>query len=198
MRRCQTLPKLWLISDARNDAGLEGALRRLPKGSGLVFRHYHLGPDARQARFDALARIARYRGIVLALADDGATARRWGADGIYGAPNRLGRPRGLMRIATVHSLRELAAAHRAKADVVMLSPVFATRSHPGAKTLGPVRAMLIARDSQVPVVMLGGMTARRAHTLAPHGWAAIDGLSRPGAIPTGPVRSIDPDSAPGA
>jgi len=42
----QTLPHLWLISDARNDAGLEAALTRLPRGSGFNYRAYHLeSPD---------------------------------------------------------------------------------------------------------------------------------------------------------
>lgn len=175
--KSQTLPHLWLISDARNDAVLEQALRRLPRGSGLVFRHYHLGTAERQARFAALKRIAQPRGILIALADRPALARRWGADGVYGAPRRIAKAYGLVRVATVHSFRELGAAHRAGADLVMLSPVHPTRSHPGGDVLGPTRARLLARRSAVPVVMLGGMTARRARLLAPHGWAAIDGLS---------------------
>jgi len=44
----QTLiPPIWLVSDARNDGGLEQALARLPRGSGLIFRHYHL-PEAQR------------------------------------------------------------------------------------------------------------------------------------------------------
>jgi len=175
--KSQTLPRIWLISDARNDAALEQALRRLPRGSGFVFRHYHLSPAARERRFARLAGIARPRGHVVALADTADQARRWGADAVYGSPDRVAQDKGLIRIATAHSLRELGAAHRAGADLVMLSPVFATRSHPGAPVLGPVCARLLAAWSRVPVVMLGGMDARRARRLAPHGWAAIDGLS---------------------
>ncbi|MFN5818931.1 MAG: thiamine phosphate synthase, partial [Novosphingobium sp.] len=40
--RKKPLPAIWLLSDARNDAVLERALMRLPRGSGFVFRHYHL------------------------------------------------------------------------------------------------------------------------------------------------------------
>ena len=58
------LPTIWLISDARNDAALEGGLRRLPRGSGLIFRHYHLAAGERRARFAALARLARARGML--------------------------------------------------------------------------------------------------------------------------------------
>jgi len=168
------MPMLWLISDARNDARLDVALARLPRGSGFIYRHYHLRSARRLARFRQLARIARQRGIVTAWAGSAREARRAGADASYGAP----RPRGGMpRLATVHSLRELGAAHRNGASLILVSPVFATRSHPGAAVLGPVRARLLARIATVPVAFLGGMTRERARRLAPHGWAAIDGLS---------------------
>jgi thiamine-phosphate pyrophosphorylase len=59
---------------------------------------------------------------------------------------------------------------------VLLSPVFATRSHPGAATLGPVRFRLLAARSLVPVIALGGMDTRRARRLGTRDWAAVDGL----------------------
>ncbi|HEX7751903.1 MAG TPA: thiamine phosphate synthase [Novosphingobium sp.] len=164
------LPDLWLVSDARNDAALERALARLPRGSGLIVRHYHLAPDARRERFDALARLARRRGHRVVLAGSAEQARRWDADGFYGAPSH---GRGL-HLATAHSLRELRRARHA--DAVLLSPVFATRSHPGARTLGPLRFRLLAARSPVPVIALGGMTKRGAKRLAHPKWAAIDGL----------------------
>lgn len=70
---------------------------------------------------------------------------------------------------------ELIAAERAGADLILLSPVFATRSHPGAPVLGPVRFGLLARQARTPIVALGGMTAKRARALPDaYGWAAID------------------------
>lgn len=171
--------RVWLISDARNDRVLEKALKRLPRGSGFVFRHYHLALSKRRDRFAELARLARHRRHIVALAGDARTARRWGADAVYGAPSRIAGARGMPRIATVHSLRELGAAHRARADAVMLSPVYPTRSHRNAKTMGPIRARTLARHALVPVIMLGGMTAKRARRMAAYGWAAIDGLTPP-------------------
>lgn len=171
------LPALWLVSDARNDAVLERAMDRLPRGSGLIFRHYHLSPHARRARFTTLKRKARQRGHVVVLAADARTAKSWGAAGVYGAPDRVSRAHGLLRLATVHKLREIAGAHRARAHAVLLSPVFATASHPGGASLGPVRWRLLAARAYVPVIALGGMTARRAQAHRIARWAAIDGLS---------------------
>jgi thiamine-phosphate pyrophosphorylase len=177
MARAKPLPDLWLLSDARNDAVLETVLRRLPRGSGFVYRHYHLAPQQRIARYRALARLCRARGHVVLLADSALTAQEWGADGIYGAPRALyPRRGGLLRIATAHGLRELAQAGTMRADGVMLSPVFPTNSHPGAATLGPVRWRLLAMRAGVPVIALGGMTPTAAHRLQCQRWAAIDGL----------------------
>jgi thiamine-phosphate pyrophosphorylase len=173
----QYLPALWLISDERNDAALEAALAKLPRGSGFIYRHYHLPPEARLARFEELARIARARDHLVILADSAQTAREWGADGIYGAPRMLGRRKGLLRLATAHSLREIGDANRAGADAVLLSPVFATRSHPEARPLGPVRFRLLSALSGAPVIALGGMTRKGAERLEWPLWAAIDGLS---------------------
>ena len=85
----QSLPLLWLLSDARNDAGLEAALTALPRGSGFVFRHYHLGAAARGARFRELAAVAKASEHLTIVSGDEAAARDWGADGVYGAPERI-------------------------------------------------------------------------------------------------------------
>lgn len=175
MTRCRPLPSIWLISDQRNDAGLEAALARLPRGSGFIFRHYHLDAAARRARFEALARAARARGHWVVLAGPMELAQRWGADGAYGAAGVVGRGGRGLRLVTAHDLRELRRANRA--DAVLLSPVFATRSHVGSKVLGALRFRLIAQRALVPVVALGGMNAARARGLAWARWAAIDGLS---------------------
>lgn len=174
-----TLPTLWLISDARNDAVLERAIKRLPRGAGLVFRHYHLEPLVRRARFEQLARLVRARGGAIVLAGDVQTAKRWRADGCYGAPGGRG-PGALIRLLTVHDMRELARANETRGQAqALISPVFATRTHPGGAHLGLPRFAGLAGLSRHPVIALGGMTPARFGQLAAmaNGWAAIDGLS---------------------
>ncbi len=173
MHRCHPVPRVVLLSDARNDHRLESAISRLPRGSALVFRHYHLPPVARRARFEVLRRLCVRRGVLVITAGE---ARGWRADGHYGAPQELRRPAGL-HLATVHSLAEIGAAVRARASAILLSPVHPTRSHPGAPVLGPLRFLMLAQRSPLPVIALGGMTKRRAARLPVWGWAAIDGLA---------------------
>jgi thiamine-phosphate pyrophosphorylase len=168
MKRRQPLPRLWLMTDERQGDGLWRALERLPRGSGIVFRHYSLVRAERRRLFEQIRRIAKERRLVLLVAG----ASMPGGDGTHGRPGR-----GL-RSASAHNLRELRAAERAGADLVFLSPVYPTRSHPGARSLGPRRFALIAHQAKVPVIALGGMNAERARTLGgAHGWAGIDAWS---------------------
>jgi thiamine-phosphate pyrophosphorylase len=152
MLRRQPLPRLWLMTDERQGERLWEALERLPKGSGVVFRHYGLARAERRKLFERVRRVARRRRLLL-------------------LPS--GRGNGLS--ASAHNLRELKAAERSGAALVFLSPAFPTRSHPGARALGPVRFGLIARQARIPVIALGGVDARNAPRL-PHiyGWAGID------------------------
>lgn len=176
MARANPLPRLWLLSDARNDARLERALGNLPRGNGFVFRHYHLGDQARRERFAALAASAREQDHLVILSGPAELAQAWGADGIYGPPGKIAQPAGLLRLATAHDAREIALANRAGADGVFLSPVFPTRSHPGEGCLGPGPFHELAAQAEMPVIALGGMTAERAGTLQWPRWGAIDGL----------------------
>lgn len=172
----QTLPLLWLLSDQRNDAALEGALAALPRGSGFVFRHYHLSEPERRGRYDALAAIARSKGHAVVLAGNVADAASWGADGVYGPTPAIAPLPGL-RLGTAHNGDELQAANAARIDGVFLSPVFPTRSHPGRKVLGVQGFSVLAQQALVPVIALGGMTAARARELDWPRWGAIDGLA---------------------
>lgn len=177
MTREKALPNLWLLSDQRNDAQLEQALASLPQGSGFVFRHYHLAEAERRQRFDELAAVARAGDHLVILSGTAELAQAWGADGIYGPPENLTKPAGLLHLATAHDAGEIANANRAKADGVLLSPVFPTRSHPGGSCLGVSRFRELAAQAEMPVIALGGMTAERARALDWQRWAAIDGLS---------------------
>ncbi|HEV2079830.1 MAG TPA: thiamine phosphate synthase [Allosphingosinicella sp.] len=173
----QPLPRLWMMTDERQGDSLWGALDRLPPGAGVVFRHYSLGGTARRRLFDDIAAVARRRALLLMLGGEPGLAAEWGADGSHGICGARPSAPGLLRSAAVHDLEELSAAEGAGADLVFVSPVFATRSHPGAAALGPEGFQLIAAQARVPVIALGGMDPAKARTLDGvnmYGWAAID------------------------
>jgi thiamine-phosphate pyrophosphorylase len=173
MSRRQPLPRLWLMTDERQGEGLWPALERLPRGAGVVFRHYTLPPDQRRKLFIAVRVVTRRRGLLLLLAGSRSEALAWGAEGSHGAGGRSGR--GQVRSAPAHGLAGIRFAERSGADLIFLSPVFPTRSHPGAEALGPDGFDRLARATRLPVIALGGMDAKRAGALrGAYGWAGID------------------------
>lgn len=160
------------MTDSRMGETLWPALERLPRGAGVIVRHYDLPLAERRALFARVRRIAARRGLVVLRAGEERLGR--GEAGVHG--RRVRRTPGI-KSWPAHNRRELVAGLRAGADVVFVSPVHATRSHPGARSLGLVRALALARQSRVPVIALGGMNARRGKAAIAagfHGWAAID------------------------
>jgi len=172
-RRHSRLPHVWLMTDERlGDLG--AAVRRLPRGAGVVFRHHATPPIERRALFREIRQLARARGLVVLLADTPLRAWQWRADGAHHR-SRLA-SRGLRSVA-VHDGAERATARAVRADLIFVSPVFATRSHPGAAPLGPVRIGQLAGPMRARAIALGGMNRHRWRRLAAmrlHGWAAID------------------------
>jgi thiamine-phosphate pyrophosphorylase len=165
MHRRHPLPRLWLMTDERQGNGLFDAIERLPRGAGIVFRHYALGRAERRALWEKVRSSARGRGLTLIVAGQILA----GADGSH---NRRGAG---LRTWSAHNLREIRAAECARADLIFLSPVFATRSHPGEPVLGPQRFALLAHQTKLPVIALGGMDAEKARSVGgAYGWAGID------------------------
>jgi thiamine-phosphate pyrophosphorylase len=153
------------MTDERLGDRLLDAVGRLPDGAGIVFRHYSLAEAERRTLFDRVREAAP--GPVI-LAGPPELALAWRADGSHG------RHRGATT-APAHALAELREAEAAGASLIFLSPVFATRSHPDAPALGPDGFAALARETDLPVIALGGMNAARAEALSgAHGWAGID------------------------
>lgn len=164
-------PTRWLMTDERQGDALWRALARLPRGSGVVFRHYATPAAERRRLFARIRRVARRRGLLLVRAGDRAMPGEGGTHGRRG--------RGVTTWPA-HDRRQAVVAVRAGAGVVFVSPVFATRSHPGTAAIGPVRAAAIARGLRVTTIALGGMTEarfRHVRALGFDGYAAIDAWS---------------------
>ena len=152
--------------------------RALPKGAAIVFRH-HATPESDRARlFERVRRVARRRRLVLLLAGTPAQAQAWGADGAH---HRSVLPSRGLRSVAVHNQRELALAVRVGADLVFVSPVFATRSHPGMRSLGVARFGLLIGKQRQHAIALGGLnynSFKKLRRMQTHGWAAIDAFKQ--------------------
>ena len=183
------LPALVLMTDDARLADPLPVARALPAGSAVILRHYRVPERAMLAR--RLAAVARRRGLVLLVGEDPALARSVGAHGVHLPERAIGRA-GAVRwqqdwliTAAAHSHAALRLAAAAGADAALLSPVFATASHPDARALGPHRFAALARHSPIPVYALGGIDRTRAQLLQGTGAVGIAGIG--GLIPQGPL-----------
>ena len=152
------------MTDERTGDGLWRGLAALPPGAGVVFRHYATPRVERHRLWLRVRRIATARRLFVV-----AFGPMPGAKGTHNGSRPL--------TASAHDRGE--ARQKRGARYLFVSPVFATRSHPGAVALCPMKAARIASGLGVNVIALGGMDARRwrrIRHLGFDGWAAIDSL----------------------
>jgi len=100
-------------------------------------------------------------------------AEEVGADFVHNPEGRCPLPFS----TSVHGMEQALTAHDSGASFVFVSPVFATRSHPGQAPLGVPNATRVAQAAGVPAIALGGMNEAAFAALSPgvfHGWAGID------------------------
>jgi thiamine-phosphate pyrophosphorylase len=179
------VPRLWLVTDPVRLPDPLAAASGLPRGAGVLVRGM---PPAALAR---LAGLARRRGLALLVGGQGrvALAARAGmhvpdrraAAGVvpFLLARRAGAPGALLSLAVHGGAASAARARRLRPDLVFVSPLFATRSHPGAAALGPLRWRAVARRLGVPAIALGGVSAATVARVPRQaaGLAAIDGLA---------------------
>lgn len=161
------------MTDERMGDRLWEAIGRLPPKAGIVFRHYSLSRTAREDLVKRIGSAVRERRIKLGIARDVQLAERLGAEIVHNpaAPTNLPFSRA------VHSLEEADSAKAEGAELVFVSPVYATSSHPGGEPLGPKHATEIAAAAGLPAIALGGVNARNFPALKRegfYGWAGID------------------------
>ena len=171
--RQTTWPKTWLMTDERLGSRLWEAINRLPADSGVVLRHYSLPRAERASLAREIAGICRVRAFALAVAADAGLAAELDADLIHNPTASTELPFS----RAVHSIREAEAAAAEGASLVFISPIFATRSHPGQEPLGQDLAARIAEAARAPAIAiaLGGMDAHKfAQLKGFYGWAGID------------------------
>ena len=178
-------PRLIMVTDQARAPGVIEATKALPPGSAVLFRDYEI--PARLELGTQLRILCRQLRLPFLVAGSGRLAAHLRADGLHmpeasveGARRwREWRPNWFITVAA-HSSKALWRAARAGADAALLSPVFATNSHPAAKPLGVLRFASLALRSPLPVYALGGVNKRSLQRLAGArlcGVAAVSGLS---------------------
>ncbi len=177
-------PSLLFFTDPVRTPHPELIVRRLPKGSGVVFRSFGARDAMLQGR--RLARIARMRRVIFLVGADIALAIALRADGVHLPERDVGRSgkqhhlrKRFLVTAAAHSIIAGIRARRSGVDAVIYSPIFRSRSRPDALPKGPMGIARLVRIIGGPVLALGGINAKTANRLARSGaagLASIDGF----------------------
>jgi 8-oxo-dGTP diphosphatase len=175
--RALSLPTLYAISNVQ-ELGEAVFMQRLEavlrNGLRLVqLREKDYSREALRAVALRMLPLLRQHDARLIINTDIELAKEIGADGVQLTGAQLAglheRPDVDWCGASCHNADELRRAEQLGCDFVLLSPVLATQSHPGAPHLGWEKFAAIAAGSSIPVYALGGLTHADMHTAWQHG-----------------------------
>jgi thiamine-phosphate pyrophosphorylase len=179
------LPHRFVLTDASRDIEPSQQIANLNQADALIYRHYELPAYERLALARALRSTCKAKGIRFLVAGDFRLACEVHADGLHlpawvtkqGRVWRQTVQPGWIVTAAAHSQVEVRQAASVGADAVLVSPVFATGSHPGAQTLGVLRLSQLARSTKTPIFALGGVASTSVERLRDvpnlEGWATV-------------------------
>ena len=163
--RALELPHAYGITcagEVGHDAFMERLERSLQNGLRLIqVREKDLADDALRAFASEVVTLGHRFGARVLVNGNAGIAAQSHADGMHLTAAQLvaatHRPDFEWCGASCHDATELARARELGVDLVVLGPVHATPSHPGAKLLGWQQFAQLIGDYPLPVYALGGM-----------------------------------------
>lgn len=185
-RTLRQLPALILMTDEHRLPRPETVLPCLPRGTGVILRHY--SDPARHQIAARLKALCQRRGLHFLVGGSWRLAARIGAQGLHlparmaaaglapGARLWLRRRKGLLTVAA-HNANDIRHASAIGATAALLSPIFYTASHPEPRPLGPMRCAAMTRASKIAVIALGGITANTINAIYPTKCVGVAGIS---------------------
>ena len=173
-----TIPYLWFFTDEIKTKNIPEILLKLPRLSGVVIRNYS-SPD-REKIIKSSSRISKRKNFFILVGQNCQS---------YGNINGIHLPKWHNQIRkkhkkhiisiSVHGMKDVRKVINSRADIIFLSSVFRSSSHPEINPLGIIKFGLIARNLCKPVIALGGINDSNIKKLkiSPiNGIAAIDSL----------------------
>jgi len=162
------------FTDRKRCANLSLTIAKLPKNSAVIFREYDLKSDEREALAKEIIAICRAKNHKILIAKDLALARKLGADGTHFSDhdklplqifNRQNYPRKFIFSFACHNFLSVIKLQKLEADLIFVSPIFATKSHPNAAPIGLRQLSKIIRYSKIPIFALGGINKKNVYAI---------------------------------
>lgn len=172
------LPACLFLTDPARTPDPVSALSGLPRGSGIIYRHF--GAETRHQTALDLSAAAKALGLRLLIAADPDLAKAVEADGVHWPEARLGqarvwRNRFAIQTASAHSRQAIWRASQLSMDAVLVSSVFPSDSPSAERPLGVTRFRRLVSASPLPVYGLGGVTALSSNRISQY--AGLSGIS---------------------
>ena len=172
------IPHLWLFTDDIKTQNFQKFLAKIPQNSGIVIRNY-LSED-RLKIIESIRRNSKRKNLTLLIGEKSNRIRdisglhlpKW-----YYQKRKINKKQILS--ISAHGIIDKRRIINSKADLIFLSPIFRTSSHPNSRPLGTIKFGLIARQFSKPVIALGGINKnniKKLKNLPIEGVAGIDFL----------------------
>ncbi len=160
------------FSDQTRYVDFKTIIKNLPKNSIVIFREYHLESFAREKLALEFIKICRSYKHKILIAKNLALALKLKADGVHfsdfdklplqllSKKNRQMSqfwPKNFIFSIACHNYLSVLKSQRIQADMIFISPILTTKTHPQQKNLGWLKFAKIFYISKKEVLPLGGM-----------------------------------------
>jgi thiamine-phosphate pyrophosphorylase len=160
-------------------------IKKLPKNSAVIFREYDLESKEREILAQKLFAICQAKNHKFLIGKNLELARKLRADGVHFSDkdllplevfNRQNWPEKFIFSFACHNFLSVIKSQQLGADMIFVSPIIASKSHPDVVPLGLRELSRIVRVSKIPVFALGGVGAKNIHLLKKLGVAGFGGI----------------------
>ncbi len=174
-------PSVIALTDEDRRATALDQIARVPAGGMLLIRRRHQAAAFNDAA--EIAATATERGIMISVSLS-TPPKSLPVDGVHIPEHALKnwRHADLVRLspsfvsASAHDWTGIRKAAAVGVDAILVSAVFATKSHPNRSALGLYRFAALMQASPIPVYALGGMTYDRSRRTAAVGAVGFAGI----------------------
>ena len=169
------IPYVWFLTDSIKTKNPEDTTRKLPFNSGILIRSYNIHNkeiiikniiNLKKRKLHTVLVSGRHKSHSNV---DGAHLPSWLNSSFFINKKLIS--------MSAHSARDIRKSINIKADIIFISPVFDTTSHPEGKNIGVIKLGLMAKLFKKPVIALGGINNNnisRLKGLPIFGCAGID------------------------
>ena len=177
--RAITIPYIWFLTDDIKTKSPIDICNKLPASSGILIRSYRIKNKEKLIKGITNLKKRKLHTVLVSGKQrsysnvDGAHLPSWLNSSFFINKKLIS--------MSAHGAKDIRKSINIKADIIFISPVFHTSSHPGKKILGVIKLGLVAKLFKKPVIALGGINENnisRLKGLPIFGCAAIDAFKK--------------------